>query len=550
MIAGTNAEEVIPCADSTGPDPPHPALYNQDVLALLFDVFNPFNRTDRATCARSARVCRAWAEPASSVVWSKGVDLTILFRILHRPSSLDTMARKISSSDPGMTQEKLQVIRHEAWQSFLRCGARIRELSEGTFGLIPAYVELTHFLIRKNGTQTFLPHLKTLHWRQRADSSGILVRLVPPSLESLVLHVDELTAGCPLGTLGLQLSSAAPFLRRLEITCQTGLPISFLIPLKSIRELTLHNVLTAFKPEDVRRLLKAPNLEALHLSIKNFAKCQRVMDSGPNLRSIYCIGMCEDLASFISLLDAPNLYDLGMYLLRPGDVDALRSLIGELKSAPCTRSVRSLKLIYGNSALRCDPTPLRYAVVAPQLAVGKIILQPLFGHFNQLDTLIVGSCHCPSVLTDDDVLMLAKAWPGLKKLSLPSHATSPYCSRVASFPSVASLYHLSYHCPELIHLEIELGDITLPPKFLQYPIPRIAHRLRTLKLSSLRWIEPDALALVLAEVVDGLFPTLDVDVCIRDKRPHLQWHGWPLMWAKVRELQAGRERRSIKNWQG
>ena len=85
-------------------------------------------------------------------------------------------------------------------------------------------MELTRFLIRKNGAKTFLPHLKVLHWRERADKEGVLVRLVASSLDFLILCVEEPTPYPQLEKLVLQLSSAAPYLRRLDITCQTWYP--------------------------------------------------------------------------------------------------------------------------------------------------------------------------------------------------------------------------------------------------------------------------------------------------------------------------------------
>ncbi len=48
----------------------HHALFEYDVLNLIFDVFNFEDWKDRKTCARSARVCRAWTEPASRALWS------------------------------------------------------------------------------------------------------------------------------------------------------------------------------------------------------------------------------------------------------------------------------------------------------------------------------------------------------------------------------------------------------------------------------------------------------------------------------------------------
>ena len=48
----------------------HHAIFEHDVLSMIFDMFDLEDKQDRATCARSSRVCRAWTEPASRVLWS------------------------------------------------------------------------------------------------------------------------------------------------------------------------------------------------------------------------------------------------------------------------------------------------------------------------------------------------------------------------------------------------------------------------------------------------------------------------------------------------
>ena len=49
---------------------PHAALFTDEVLRHVFTVSEAArDRTYRATCARAARVCRAWYAPASSAIW-------------------------------------------------------------------------------------------------------------------------------------------------------------------------------------------------------------------------------------------------------------------------------------------------------------------------------------------------------------------------------------------------------------------------------------------------------------------------------------------------
>lgn len=49
----------------------HLAMYTYDILRAILDEFDPYYDEDRMTCASSARVCRAWYEPAIRVLWGR-----------------------------------------------------------------------------------------------------------------------------------------------------------------------------------------------------------------------------------------------------------------------------------------------------------------------------------------------------------------------------------------------------------------------------------------------------------------------------------------------
>ena len=53
-----------------------------DVLILIFENLNPTNTRDKLTCVRASRVCRAWAEPASAVLWRHLPTMLPLWNVL------------------------------------------------------------------------------------------------------------------------------------------------------------------------------------------------------------------------------------------------------------------------------------------------------------------------------------------------------------------------------------------------------------------------------------------------------------------------------------
>ena len=66
----------------------HIVLRNDDLLAMIFDELDLWNKTDVSTCGGAARVCRAWEAPASNRLWRRLVSMGPLpfYEILH-PSS-------------------------------------------------------------------------------------------------------------------------------------------------------------------------------------------------------------------------------------------------------------------------------------------------------------------------------------------------------------------------------------------------------------------------------------------------------------------------------
>ena len=44
-------------------------LQDDNLLTIIFQTFKVTDATDRTTCARAARVCRTWEDPATKTIW-------------------------------------------------------------------------------------------------------------------------------------------------------------------------------------------------------------------------------------------------------------------------------------------------------------------------------------------------------------------------------------------------------------------------------------------------------------------------------------------------
>ena len=64
--------------------PVHNVLLNDDLLTVIFETFDVHTSEDMATCAKAARVCRAWDRPTSCQPWRVISNPLPLYNILDR----------------------------------------------------------------------------------------------------------------------------------------------------------------------------------------------------------------------------------------------------------------------------------------------------------------------------------------------------------------------------------------------------------------------------------------------------------------------------------
>ncbi|KAJ7144041.1 hypothetical protein C8R44DRAFT_865035 [Mycena epipterygia] len=141
--------------------------------------------------------------------------------------------------------------------------------------------------------------------------------------------------------------------------------------------------------------------------------------------------------------------------------------------------------------------------------IGINALRLLF-HFNDL-TCIVLRPPAGLDIDDDTVRCMARAWPGLERLSLSSRP-SLYSLRA----TLCSLYFLSQYCPDLDMLDMSI-DASMVPEMDELDI-------RVRQYSLIEWEVADSLitsTLVVARFLSGIFGSLDeTHTVMQDERDH------------------------------
>ncbi|RPD60827.1 hypothetical protein L227DRAFT_610918 [Lentinus tigrinus ALCF2SS1-6] len=521
----------------------HHALFEYDVLSMIFDMLDLQDQRDRATCARSARVCRAWTEPASRVLWNgtrwRLRELcTVLLQHAEGPGTVrrGSAMNKIFKSG-GLRRNDAQR------ESLLRCGARVRDLRI-TQMLQPSQAELRllqRVLSMSHGT-TFLPALLSLSWVEGPLTKALLLRLVPSSLQELELVLDSDTLLKQVHQMLMGLSKSAPSLRSVRIYAWKSelFLLEPLLNISSMRELSLKGDISV-GPTELSKILSSLPLVSIEATIRDFSTWTEAINGG-SLKELHGVGTCADLTALLMHLRAPNLKTIGLNL---NIVDAhFDETTHQHLSQTLLRfalTLRSLQLnyqkVFASVRLSANPSPI---------ALVPDVLAPLFGRLD-LERFTLKSQVRVS-LTDEHILQLARGWPTLRWLSLMI-----YPCESALIPTPAALVHLAKHCPELQFLRVQLYArqfVPPPPSHLQSLRAR-ERPLRTLR--QMNQVDSCWTRWWTAEFLDSLFPYLAVNTCEEgfDWFTHDGGYSWATVWHALRIIQATRrpvEELRLETW--
>ncbi|KAI0752619.1 hypothetical protein C8Q80DRAFT_1267144 [Daedaleopsis nitida] len=451
-------------------------LADQDVLYILFEQLRPVPLPTsaevnilnsrrfllRQTLASAARTCRAFADPASRVLWSAVDGLVPLLRLLSNlkectRETLNQFTRKYNSESIYTFDGEVP---EEGWVCFERMAARVKcFLCDAEESLDPSLVDV--LVSRYSGARhrPLFVNLQSLSWPDpRNDDRHRLLRILCTPALQYVLIPDYQSGGREHDS-GRQdlaaIADCAPSLLHFRADL-SGLPLggpdSVLFRLRALRSLKL----SLYAPLDkclFTHLSELPHLEFLDATLPAPGPSKSTARAGfPALRHLYMklndTGVPSARLSILSRISSPSLETLD--LLITAHSSGAVQFVHDLCSLPVTRSLKHLSIAANEPLIlprpanaTAPPAVLKFAAVAlPLLALSRI------------EDIRLSTYPYALEVTDEDVARVAAAWPRLTTVCLRGTGTP------AARPSLGALVALSERCPALTELQVEVADIT------------------------------------------------------------------------------------------
>ena len=370
-------------------------------------------------------------------------------------------------------------------------------------------VNLIDTLVAHNDGSTFLPALQSLHWIQNSFAGETLIKLSCPSLTMLKMEcvsLDEVSTNF----LAL-LPPSFPSLRTLDLGCN-------LRPFSSTPSL-LRPIIPTFQNLRILRVVDWLNWEDLNSIISPLEElkfCAAGPDGtndirgalhAPNLRILTCYGYFSPMRPIISSLVAPKLEvvtfeSTGEYPNHDPLYHDVTGVLDALITSQPPVHIRNITLEFPGVPTDSDlDTELIEHVLYPCLKLPRLEKLTVW---NAAITVV----YC----SDEGILSLAQSLKHLVHLDL---SASPRASASRSV-SLASLVHLSVHCPHLAFVRLLLGTLlpAAPAALPALPPPGHSHPLETLDIMHApglsRAVEDPAVVAESARVLLRLFPTLNI----------------------------------------
>ncbi|PIL34355.1 hypothetical protein GSI_03130 [Ganoderma sinense ZZ0214-1] len=492
------------------------ALNSYDILLHLFDHLQSSHKgSNRAALAACARVCRAWQDPASYVLWRNLPALHPLWNLLAG-RNFSPEAKWISPFwqfiDPDDFVKDVVAKDRERWNHFLHRASHVREVGIAACG--EKELALIRSLTEHNKSKSLLPSLQRLSWRHSVPADTSVLLLSSSVLRDLEVAVSRLgtesgmtiNSIVPFGPskvdpMFVRLAEGVPHLHRLTLSGRQGpgpAIVPHLLHLTRLRELLLYNQSITLNPEQMNSIFEhMADLEALHAHIVDFTDTDLTAHA-PSLRSLSLRGDSPPLHGLLSgYLDAPSLRSLTLQTSDENYSQKSHQLFAILAHANFTQSLRALSITLLN-----DPTEVVWN--DPTVGSYSTIIEPLFA-LKDLSSIDICLANCLTPFADADVAAIARAWPRVQKLHI---GWAPY--RAHTRPPLTSLRHFAEHCPALEQLCMtKLGipdalDLPAAPRATAHPL-----RLLDLKMTFARNYDGGRLEkAIIAQYLDHLFPNL------------------------------------------
>ncbi|KAI0712859.1 hypothetical protein C8T65DRAFT_739268 [Cerioporus squamosus] len=454
---------------------------------------DPEEKVDARTLARAARICKAFTDPALSILWHSLTNIVPLLNVLPTFSEWrETLTGRVTSKH---------------WQRFREYGSRIRELWYHTSddNLISKPPAIVHHMQQERGS--VLPRLRMLSYEVSDAHRTSLLPLLSPGLESLELSCtfekqnpapSDAEQGAVVDRLLRAVCTTCPSLRELQLCyLRSSLPLQGAATgLQALKTLQLTHSHQIDDLEAIRALAALPQLEKLHdlrLKLPHRRTAASIPLSGfRSLKDLFIVGDADDVLQFLQyVLSALDTVQIILWSSVSAWLRASRSI-----SPLLLKSVRELIIQFVPSQTRASGEPIR--------DISEIELVELLRPLLLIRTVETFCLVLRKVgLVSDDSLYetMAKSWPQLRNLWLdvdPSLST----------PTFRTLSAFASHCPLLNTLVLPHLDHTALASDLDLPYP-INTSLRRLSFYLVDKLRIDDVGSAARHLVD-LFPKLDM----------------------------------------
>ncbi|KAI0962272.1 hypothetical protein AcV7_001152 [Taiwanofungus camphoratus] len=487
---------------------PSRALQNNDILREIFQCLanrNPTYHRNRKALVRSARVCKAFFDPALDVLWGSLDNLLPLFKIF---TPFVKVRMNDMEAEHGVWTDVYCLcgdITEDEWTRFQQYARRVRTLCHDLYGTKSNIDSMVYtYLVRHNKGQPLLPFLRELEWGQLLSTNMDLLAFASPTLRRFRFQFNgkaDRNKPSPGRNFGLQvlirtMLSVAPGLKDVSVS-NFGNPLYYM-------PITRCSNIRKVEITDRQPVLNVTILQALS-TMKNLADLSLIpltWEEESNLVSVTLTGLqrlvvkgtARNMTRFFKILSAPNLCSLVLRV--QGDAHHAERNFHDCLVAACTQYGSSLRAIHLLSSFHLLGENL--SPVADVSLMGFI--EPLLG-LHDIETISIRcgfNHHCKVSAKDQDIHDMATAWPNLTELDLSYRPAM-------EAPSIASIVDFALLCPKLRTLALPSLNTGFPSNLDQYPI--LSHNLRKLRFGYPTDAETDSLRM--AQFIDRFFPNLD-----------------------------------------
>ncbi|KAH9948974.1 hypothetical protein B0H21DRAFT_197184 [Amylocystis lapponica] len=436
----------------------HRALESFDILSQVFqhvpsDSSQPFDRRqlNRHTLAQAVRVCKAFSDPALSVLW----------RHLPIPRPLYMLfmcLRNIQHDGDNATDGDIPQYDLARFQRYAR---RIRSIK-----YCPASMEVNNinyvypFVARGLNVECLMPCLTSLHWEQDSADDTSITTLLSPSLRSLHLDFYLVSGGCErpiaLEMLLQSIFQGCPSLQDVSMTSLYAPPKPFAFAaLQRLRKVELLDCSLLVIWHVFQALSTVPTLVHLVLDIKN-NNCNGGSYYYRNgfhaLRTLTIFGELPCIQPIVSAISSTTIDSLHIATTQSARfvseyADLLTIVASRWSISLCTLKL-DLKLKgIGPGSL---PNVALLKFLHPALTLGA------------LTRLEIGTPYISLTIADEDMHTLASSYSCLEALRIQSGADLPRLQEpqdIRTFacgrPALSALLDLAHRMPAL-------RDLTMP----------------------------------------------------------------------------------------